>query len=43
MAEFSLAGKRVWVAGHRGMAGGATASLLAGFCAMVWFDALFPG
>ncbi len=29
MAEFSLAGKRVWVAGHRGMAGGAILRRLA--------------
>lgn len=29
MAEFSLAGKRVWVAGHRGMAGGAIVRRLA--------------
>jgi ZIP family zinc transporter len=28
---------------RRGMSGGATASLLTGFAAMVWFDALFPG
>lgn len=29
MAEFTLAGKRVWVAGHRGMAGGAVLRRLA--------------
>ena len=30
MSEFSLAGKKVWVAGHRGMVGGALARRLAG-------------